>query len=97
MAGGGGKGGRDRRGELAASPGPELSPLEPGPSPLAASEGAAAPGRSCFLYSLGVFPAGRVGGLGRAAGEEDIKGAKLSGGRKGAAGSATPDESTRPI
>lgn len=33
-------------GERAASPGPELSPLEPGPSPLAAGEGSAEGSRS---------------------------------------------------
>lgn len=44
--------------------------------------GAAALGRTCFLNSLGAFPAGRVGGPGNGS-RRGQNGAKLSGGIRG--------------
>lgn len=49
------------------SPGPELSPLEPGLSPLAVVVGpgrAAIPSKTCLLRSLCVLPSGVASGLG---------------------------------
>lgn len=74
-------------GERAVSPGPELSPLEPRPSPLAAGEGSEegrALGRICVLNSRGDFSARRVGGPGMTAGEEDTdKGGEVKQGAQG--------------
>ena len=74
-------------GERAVSPGPELSPLEPRPIPLAAGEWSAegrVPGRICVLNSPGDFSAWRVGGPGMIAGEEDTdKGGEVKQGAQG--------------
>ena len=92
----GGQAGREAtvEGERAVSPGPELSPLEPRPSPLAAGEGSAegrAPGRISVRNSGATSL--REGWVAREwpqAKRTQIKGAKLNRAPKGAADSAPP-------
>lgn len=72
--------------KLGASPGPELSPLEPGPSPLAVGKGprgSAIPSKTCFLLSLGVLPSGMAGGGGHCGRQTKYPVEKKSGARRG--------------
>lgn len=69
-------GGRRRqRGSEPQAPGLNFHLSNPGPAHWLRARGpprAAAPSRIFFLNSRGVFPGGRVGGPGMAAGEEEI-------------------------
>lgn len=94
---------REKRSEPRA-PGLNFQLSNPGPAHWLWASGppkAAAPGRTCFLNSLGVFPREGLLARGIAAGEGEIMGAKLSGGHKGTAGSAplrkTPGKGMRPV
>lgn len=76
---------RRERGSERRAPGLNFHLSNPGPAHWLRARGppgAAAPGRTCLLNSLGVFPTGRVGGPGNGSRRGD-NGAKLSGGTKG--------------